>query len=457
MSAADSAVPAAASPGLPSGGLPLTAFEEYMLADDRPSHPMMIVLRLEFSGGPPPATLASAFDDTLRTEPLLTARVKRGLFGRPRWVDGVIPRLERRAAGGAAEDHAEPVRRIDPFAGPLLHATVGEWREGWSIQISVHHAACDGLGILGFVERWLAMAHGAAAQARGTRAAAGISSRGRVAGSWREFVHMLPRLRVGLQGIRQFMSRRVRRLDERMSAPTAGPSAEAWQPTVTTATLTVAETQALDRYARSVGVNVNDLLVAAWMAATDALRTTAADPDRDDWIRIGVPMSLRTKSDYALPAVNRVSMVFLDRRVGDLADRSSLFRGIRDEMELIRSHALGHIFPLSLEVGRLLPGGLRRIANRPEPQCSAVLSNLGRCFHRSPLTAEHGALAVGTSRLVSWWIVPPVRPGTAVALATHETAGRRALALQVDPACLTADDAGRLLDRTIAELRDAIA
>ena len=457
MSAADSTARTAASPGLPPEGLPLTAFEEYMLADDRPSHPMVILVRLEFSDGPPPATLADAFDATLRNEPLLTARVRRGSFGRPRWVAGSSPRLGRRAVGSVAEEQADIVPRIDPFTGPLLHATVSEWRQGWSIQIAVHHAACDGLGIVGFVERWLTAAHGGLAVVNGGRAKTGISGRGRVAGTWREFLHVLPRLRVGLQGIRQFMARQVMRLDGRNDAHMAESSAESRQSTVVTATLTVVETQALERNARSFGVNVNDLLVAAWMAATHAARTAAAIPDHDDWIRIGVPMSLRTKSDYALPAVNRVSMVFLDRRGCDLGDRSALLRGIRDEMELIRSHALGHIFPLTLEAGRLLPGGLRRVASRPEPQCSAVLSNLGRCLHRSTLTTEDGDLAVGTSRLASWWIVPPVRPGTAAALATNETAGRRTLALQVDPACLTAADATRLLERMVAELQDPIA
>jgi hypothetical protein len=176
----------------------------------------------------------------------------------------------------------------------------------------------------------------------------------------------------------------------------------------------------------------------------------------DAWIRIGVPISLRTKSDYSLPAANRVSMVFLDRRPVDRSDRDALIRGIHAEMEYIRLHSLGHIFPLTLECGRVLPGGLKRMADRPEPQCTAVLSNLGRCFHRSPLTADDGQLTIGGSRLIDWWIVPPVRPGTTVAAATHETAGRRTIAIQFDPVSLSAADTRDLLERIVAELREPV-
>jgi hypothetical protein len=123
-------------------------------------------------------------------------------------------------------------------------------------------------------------------------------------------------------------------------------------------------------------------------------------------------------------------------------------------MELIRTHALGHIMPMSLELGRLMPGGLRRAANRPAPQATAVLSNLGRCFHRSPLVDESGTLRVGDSALESWWIAPPVRPGTALAVATHETGGRRIVAAHVDSACLSPSMARTILDHFVAWLRD---
>lgn len=439
--------------GLPPDGLPLTAFEEHMLADDRPTHPMVIAMRLDFSGQPPLGPLTAAFESRLRNEPLLTARVQRRRYGRPRWVAGEPPRLLVSSIDDVSrEDDCWPGAppRIDAAHGPVLQAEIVTRPDGWTLLLAVHHAAADGLGIVGFVERWLGAASGREASQRRQATAGTLALRGRVAASWRAFVRMLPGLTVGIQGVRQFMARRVISLG---SPPNAAIASFPWRPTVVTTTLDETEVSDLEARARAVGVTANDLLVAAYVAALGEKHARLPDGVDDAWVRIGVPMSLRTKSDYGLPAANRVSMVFLDRRPADRHDHEALVRGIHAEMDLIRSHELGHIFPLTLELGRLLPGGLRRVAERPAPQCTAVLSNLGRCFHRMPLSTSDGPPTLGGSRLTGWWIVPPVRPGTAVAAATHETAGRRTIALQFDPSRLADTDAKQLLNATHAALQ----
>ncbi|MEI8228791.1 MAG: hypothetical protein WCH77_11090 [Planctomycetota bacterium] len=428
----------------PSAGLPLTAFEEHMLLDDRPSHPMVIVARFDFVDDAPPATLAEAFHTTLLQEPLLTARVNRGRMGRPRWLPGAIPQLKESRVEHGLAGNAQwtgPLPRLDPESGRVIHAEAIQHSAGWSILLAVHHAACDGLGLVGFVERWLLAADGKSARRprQVSDVMAALASRGRVAASWNQFIRMLPGLAKGLEGVGQFVSRDVIRIDPlRAELPTVGGGtarggADTWLPCIHSATLQADEVHALDQLAKAERVMVNDLLVAALMAAIgDHADACAAVVDPKAWIRIGIPMSLRTKSDFALPAANRVSMIFLDRLPGDRHDRGQLIRSVRDEMELIRSHALGHIFPLSLEAGRLLPGGLRRTPDSPKPQCTAVLSNLGRCFQRSPLADEQGCIRIGHGRLADWWIVPPIRPGTALAVATHETAGRRTVTFQFD-------------------------
>lgn len=437
---------------LPTAGLPLTAFEEYMFLDDRPSHPMLIVARFDFEGGPPPPGLDEAFAATLRHEPLLGARIAAPRRGRPRWLTADPPVLEWATAddGQASRSAAPAIPRIDPRTGPMLHARVLSAADGWSLVVTVHHAACDGLGLAGFMERWLLRAGGGAEpRAQGEkRGLAALRGRGRVAASWKEFARMLPKLAKGLEGVTQFLGREVAALGTAAprleSAATAPPDA-CWRPAVITATLDADAVGRLDARAARQGVRVNDLLLGALLAAVGAKFTGGAG-DREPWIRLAVPLSLRTKSDYALPAVNRVSMVFLDRRAADRLDEARLLRGLRDEMQLILDHRLGHIFPLSLEAGRWGPGGLARVTRRPKPQSTAVLSNLGRCFHRSPLAGPDGIVRLGTSRLTGWWMVPPVRPGTAVAIATHETHGQRTIAFHVDESRVPLDEAGRMLD-----------
>jgi hypothetical protein len=442
-------------PCLPAGGLPTTAFEEHMLADDRPSHPMVIASQFHFSGKAPREALAAAFEMVMNREPLLSARVDASGFGRPRWMRGAIPRLHHRASSEPPLIGAISLPRFAPQDGPLVHAEIVEGPDRWTINLAVHHAACDGLGLVGFMERWLLEASGI--QGRRPRPAnevrACLQARGRVALSWKGFLRMLPDLRVGLAGVKQFMGRSVVELGT-CGAARMEPEAGTWTPEILVSEIDAATSSHVEAAARAAGVTVNDVFAAAFLAAvTEAAEASGASATGDAWIRLSVPVSLRTKSDHLLPAANRVSMVFLDRQRDHCADGHGLVKGVHAEMELIRAHALGHIMPMSLELGRLMPGGLRRAARRSAPQATAVLSNLGRCFHRSPLMDASGSLRIGASSLESWWIVPPVRPGTALAVATHETGGRRVVAAHLDPTALSSSVAKSVLDRFAAWLR----
>ncbi len=441
---------------LPAGGLATTAFEEHMLKDDRPSHPMVIVARFEFTGRPPVDALTTAFDAVVRQEPLLTARVDQPAWGRPRWMPGPIPSLHHVSCSQPRGLQTVSVPRLDPQSGPLIHAEIVDHEGGWSIVLAVHHAACDGLGLVAFMERWLLATVGL--EGRRRRAShevlACLRARGRIATTWNEFLRMLPDLRVGIAGIRQFVSRRVVGLGgQAVAAPDNGDGP--WRPTIVVTEVDPAVYSVVEARARAVDVMVNDVLAAAFLAAiVDAAQEAGHPATGNEWVRLSVPVSLRTKSDHLLPAANRVSMVFLDRQRDHCNDPLKLVTGVHAEMELIRSHGLGHIMPLSLELGRLMPGGLARTAKRPQTQATAVLSNLGRCFHRSPLLDSLGTLRIGESALEGWWVVPPVRPGTAFAVATHETGGRRTVAAHVDAAALEPAAASRILARFADRLRD---
>ena len=451
---------------LPAAGLPVTAFEEHMLVDDRQSHPMVIVARFDFQGIPPIARLETALAEVLEREPLLRARVERRPGRRPRWLPGPTPVLQV-ATGPAAADMPAALPRLDPARGPVFHAEIVPGSAGWSLIVAVHHAVCDGLGLIGFMERWFLAVEDRPARRRWSAAesVAALAGRGRAAPTWRGFLAMLPRLRPGLAGIRQYASRQVfavggaehaghpagsRRPDGRRAA-----NAASWRPAILVTTLEAAAEESVARQARAAGVRVNDLLSAAFIAALGSRleEVPGGRPPGDHWIRLGVPMSLRTKSDHALPAANRVSMVFLDRRPGERHDFAGLVRSVHDELELIRSHDLGHIFPLSLGAARWLPGGLRRTTDRAAPQATAVLSNLGSCFRRSPLADTAGVVHVADSRLDGWWMVPPVRPGTGLAAATHETAGRRTIAVHVDESALSSAATAEVIAAWLARLR----
>lgn len=429
-----------------------------MLLDDRPSYPMAILTRFDFTDGTPPAALEEAFYKSLQSEPLLTARVVTPRWGRPRWCDAGPPRLLWSKAHPINDNSVEwagSPSRPNPATGNVLHAEVIEHSDGWSILMAVHHAACDGLGIVGFLERWLLAAEGKRTRWRREPDAmmAALATRGRVADSWPKFTRMLPRLAKGLEGVGEFVSHDVAELSA--STSPAQPSLSSsppppWQPLVLSASVDGGVVTGLEAAAKATAVSVNDLLATSLLIAIAGQMPKRASP----WIRVAIPMSLRTKNDQALPAANRVSMVFLDRKLEDCGDAVRLAISVREQMEIVRSHSLGHIFPMSLEVGRILPGGLARTVRRPKPQCTAVLSNVGRFFHRSPLADADGTIRIGSSRLTGWWGVPPIRPGTALAVGTHETSGRRTVAFHVDGSRLPTAAARHLLDKMVSELRD---
>ena len=64
---------------------PLTCFEEYMLHDDRPSHPMAGIFRLRLSGRLDRGAFEAALANAVQRHPLLRATVDRKRGKRPTW------------------------------------------------------------------------------------------------------------------------------------------------------------------------------------------------------------------------------------------------------------------------------------------------------------------------------------------------------------------------------------
>ncbi len=67
--------------------LPLNCLEEYMVADDRPSHPMSGVFRLRFDGLLDREALEAAVNVVIGRHALLRAAVRRVRWERPTWID----------------------------------------------------------------------------------------------------------------------------------------------------------------------------------------------------------------------------------------------------------------------------------------------------------------------------------------------------------------------------------
>ena len=112
--------------------LPLAAFEEYMLWDDRPQYPMSIIARLRFAGHLQRRATAEALETVVARHPLLRATIHRTAAGRLEWIAG-------RSCSGIALER-RPGRRsfaLDAADRPVLGTGIeGLGHDGCATQLT---------------------------------------------------------------------------------------------------------------------------------------------------------------------------------------------------------------------------------------------------------------------------------------------------------------------------------
>jgi hypothetical protein len=164
------------------------------------------------------------------------------------------------------------------------------------------------------------------------------------------------------------------------------------------------------------------------------------------WLRVMIPMNLRTRLHDGMPASNAVSSVFLDRRPIDAGDPLALLWGIRQQMAQIKRNRLGLTFVNSLRVCRWLPGGLKKQSRRDKCSVSCIFSNLGRVFAEVPLPTDDGRLLAGGAKLDSVEFAVPTRPYSCASFAVMTYADRLSVTLHYDERVLNQVQADELLE-----------
>jgi NRPS condensation-like uncharacterized protein len=438
--------------------LPLSAFEEYMLADDRPAYPMSFFIRAEFSGRLNRAEFGGALKRVAMRHPLLAAVVD-SQRRRPVWAeaDGIeIPIHWSDAPGNSDFPHAQP---IDLHCMPGLTIHVRTEGERVEMFFQFHHACCDAVAAVRFIDEVL-LAYGSRLAPRpdlpGFSALdeRGLRCRNKFKLPPGQWLQTMPRQLRALRGVRRFLMHRpvpVTPYDPACEAP--GPPGGF--PTACYHQFDVAETESVVAAAKTCCVTVNDLMVRDLYLALDAWRQENDVGKDRDWLRISVPINLRLESDDKLPAANVVTMVFLDRRRRDFQDPDSLLGGIHEELSRIKRWRLGYVFLLSLKATRWLPGGLARATRPQRCMSTCVLSNLGRLFEDSPNERRDGRIAAGDLLLERIDLLPPIRPHTCASFALTTYAGQLSFALHYDPSALTNGQARNLLDLYVNFIRQS--
>jgi hypothetical protein len=433
--------------------LPLVPFESYMLADHRPAYPMNSLVRLHFSGRFDRATLETALSTALSRHPLLTALVcgpKRRRIWRPAEHPPTIQWLDALPA-----ESLPGLPPLDVRVAPGMRVAVCEGAGQTHMILQAHHACCDGLGMFGFAEDLLT----AYAIARGVAAAPALrplrpellAGRGRFDMTTPRLLKVCPNPFPRLDGLRRFLLRAPEPLvaHQPQAADHRPPPA---YPASLTRRLDEVQTGRILAAAKALGVTLNDLLARELFLTLGWWRQRHAPGQPDGWLRLCVPMNLRTAAQDQLPAANVVSMVFLDRRNRDLRDPQRLLASLHDQMQRIKRLQLGPTFVRSVGLCRRWPGLLERMCRARRCLATVVFTNLGILFQRCPLADRGGPVAVDGLVLQDMDLLPPLRPLTCAAFTAWSYARRLYFTLHYDPRVLAEHQARELIDGLIDRL-----
>jgi NRPS condensation-like uncharacterized protein len=355
---------------------------------------------LQFRGSLDEQVLRTALAATLDRHPLLRSMVKR-IGGKWQWQPVADPQTEIVWTEGSTRGEFPAARHLSLEEEIGLRVFVVADSETADLTLQFHHSCCDGGGIFALIEDLL-IAYQRAFDASCTielpqRDADALPSRAQYGLSAGKLLRLAPKQAVGLLGAWQFLGRAPVPLKPHEVRPNDA-SPPAGYPAAVSRTIDAAGVKRLRANTHSTGVTWNDLLMRDLFLTLDAWRTAhGADPKT--WLRMMIPMNLRTSSDRKLSAANVVSSVFIDRRTADCADPEALLDSIHEEMDLIKERQLGLAFFYGLKVCSLTPGGLRRSAREDKCTISCIFTNLGRLLTRMPLPRQGQFLAVGDAVL----------------------------------------------------------
>lgn len=429
------------------------SFERFMLADDRDEYPMAFWLTTEFSGNFQQAVFEQALLKALGRHPLLRSRIEGARLSQSRWIESVesMPFVDFGLKGVPKRYPAGQGARIDLRRENGLRIWVRTSENGISMSFQFHHACCDALGAMQFLED-LFTGYDHYAHARvgspplkalsqslhSTRADFGLS--------WPEKFWRFPIDVVGvLVGLGVFFCIRPVPIaaSQTVSKGDVGPSDKC--PELITHTFDESIFTKLQQVARLQKVTLNDIAISDLFCVLRAWNERQKAGSGSPVLRIMVPMSLREANLEQMPAMNYVGMVHLDRRGSRMKSARTLLEGVSWEMRFLKLLRLGISFSRCWKFLAMVPGGQRMMI--PLGRCCAttVLSNFGRAFEGCALQRRNGRIVLGDMVLQSITGAPPIRPWVRATFTLTSYAERLTLAMHYDRTCLTRADAVAIL------------
>ena len=430
--------------------IPLLPFEEYMFLDGTSAYPMNCFLRFAFSGRFDRSRFQRALDQSLPLHPLLQAKIVEKQKNRYSWDFAELP---------VPVDWRENADRNEPLSGkpynlfvePPLRMTVREYSDGGcDLILEMHHSASDAAGILLFLEHFFSVYHHdtVAVPLEQSAIVTALIERFRFAKTLQELLRGIPSQLFGLVRAWYFLMNRpesivpYQPLQDRSSPPEGFPF-------LLERSLSSQQTTQIRDRCKRIGGTINDWLLTAAFLAIFAWRKNEGITETNHFVRMAVPTDLRNFPTELGTAANRVSMVFLDRKIRSAANAQKLLIGIQREMAHIKRHRLGWAFIFGLSCFKNIFGGFHGMIRQKRCWSSCVLTNLGRVFHNTNLPRHDGKICIDGSANGNTMVIesisasPPIRPWTVFGINAVTYCDEIFLTLHYDPDAVSVQGAER--------------
>ena len=411
--------------------------EYYYWCDDRPEYPTCFPVELGFAGVLDYDCFARAWTETIGRHPMLSALVDSS-GPRPIWIDGrgELPEIDWAEEGVPITGLTGPMD-LTARAGIRCWVRVGS--QASRILLRFHHAACDGLGASQFVEDLMMHYHREAVGSDNGLEIRPLQperlSRRLALAQVAERPSFWLKLRYATAILRFWAPLLLRRpVPLAKSSDCAVEAVAVADHRMISEVLDKEAVRNLKTQATTYGVALNDLLLRDLFVVLGEWQTRNGGR-ANDRLRVNVPVSLRGAGDRALPAANRLSDVFLTRRLRDCRDENSLLQSIHEEMTDVRERNLSLRFLGGLAVASGIDGMMEWFLNRKRTYATVVFSNLGRVLNVRQMPREQRQIVCGGVLLNHVSAVPPVRPLTRASIAVITYGHELIVNLQGDLSC----------------------
>ncbi|HEY2894709.1 MAG TPA: hypothetical protein VGJ16_10865 [Pirellulales bacterium] len=425
--------------------LRLTPFEYYFLLEDRAHYPSVFPVRLECRGTLERAVFDRALSMAHGRHPLLSARIGHRPGRRPIWLPGEPAPIAWSADGGATSTCAEHGR-------PGVEITIRQERDASILTFVFHHVAVDGMGAFQFIsDLFLAYAHlcsGTGGEPRWSVLKTELlrdrdghqlfNGRVRLVDIARMYRVMLP-----------LLVRRAAVVDPHGQSPdrAAGAAAD-----FLLHTFDEHQTRQIAKAARRLSVRLHDLLLRDYFLTLADWNRGTSEERRP--LRVLVPMNMRRKQDYRMPAANVFGYAFLTRSIAACAAPEQLLRGLQTEMSKIKRTRWALYHEAGMRLFSAWPAMLRWSLKRQWPFATAIFTNLNAGFDHVPLPSRDGRRVAGDLAIEAGYGAGPIRPETRVSVAAHRYAGRLSITLRGDSTVLSRAAQQAMLDNYLNRLRE---